>query len=126
MQSKGSVLVRDKDVAKHRAFEIQLFTRRDADWKIRLILSSYLFSSEGGNGFPDGMSDCALYTGNLDPAGCLGVRRSVAFVEGACGYNLRDGEYTRVHRDLQIVGSMRGWVGLESVGKEELGIPGCT
>lgn len=90
------------------------------------MLSSYLFSSEGGNGFPDGLSDCELYTGSIDPGECLGVKKSVAFVEGACGYNLRDGEWTRVHRDLEIVGSMREWIGLGSLSAEELGIPGCT
>jgi alpha-amylase len=32
MQDKGSVLVKEKDVAKHRGFEVQLFSRTDGDW----------------------------------------------------------------------------------------------
>jgi alpha-amylase len=32
MQDKGSVLIKDKDVAKHRSFEELLFSRTDANW----------------------------------------------------------------------------------------------
>lgn len=47
MQDKGSVLVIEKDVPKHRSFEQLLFDRTDADWKIRLVLSSYTFMDDG-------------------------------------------------------------------------------
>ena len=37
-----------------------MFTRKDGNWKIRLILSSYTFmESAGAYGFPDGHSECA-------------------------------------------------------------------
>lgn len=32
MQDKGSVLVKEKNVSKHRGFEVQLFDRTDGDW----------------------------------------------------------------------------------------------
>lgn len=59
MGDKGSVLVREKDVSKHRGFEELLFNRNDADWDIRLVLSSYTFMNNGAMGPPDGKSDCS-------------------------------------------------------------------
>ncbi|KAG9233391.1 glycoside hydrolase superfamily [Amylocarpus encephaloides] len=126
MQSFGSVLIKDKDVAKHRAFEVQLFSRTDADWWIKLVLSSYMFMDAGGAGFPDGLSDCGLYTGSSPASACLGVPKDAAFVEGSCGYTMQQGKYTRVHRDLSIINAMRGWVGLGSTTASSLGIGGCA
>ncbi|PPQ77545.1 hypothetical protein CVT24_005235 [Panaeolus cyanescens] len=127
MGDKGSVLIKDKDVGKHRSFEVQLFTRTDNDWWIKLVLSSYQFSSTGGNGFPDGLSDCATYyTGSQALGGCKGIGKDAAFVDGSCGYTMATGKYTRVHRDLSIVNAMRGWVGLGATTASALGIPGCT
>ena len=126
MADKGSVLVKDKDIAKHRGFEVQLFTRTDADWHIKLVLSSYMFMNNGANGFPDGLSDCSLYTGTQPITGCLGIPNDQAYVAGACGYTtLNQGKYTRVHRDLSIVNAMRSWLGLGSTSASALGIPGC-
>lgn len=83
MADKGSVLVKDKDIAKHRQFEVLLFNRTDADWNIKLVLSSYMFAANGGAGFPDGLSDCKHYTGNQSPNGCLGMTYDKAYVESA-------------------------------------------
>jgi alpha-amylase len=126
MQDKGSVLIKDKDPAKHRAFEVQLFSRTDADWWIKLVLSSYEFMNAGGSGFPDGLSDCSLYTGNQGASGCLGVPKDTAFVEKSCGYTMAEGKYTRVHRNLSIINAMRAWVGLAATTADALGIPGCA
>ena len=126
MQDKGSVLIKDKDVSKHRSFEIQLFTRTDADWRIKLVLSSYQFAASGGNGYPDGLSDCSLYTGSINPGACLGVPKDTAFVANSCGYTMKAGGYTRVHRDLRIVNAMRSWVGLGATTAAALGISGCS
>jgi alpha-amylase len=43
MGDTGSVLVKEKNVDRHRNFEIQMLTRTDANWKIKLVLSSYTF-----------------------------------------------------------------------------------
>lgn len=126
MGDKGSVLIKDKDVAKHRAFEVQLFSRTDGDWRIKLVLSSYQFTDAGGNGYPDGLSDCSLYTGSITPSACLGMPKDQAFVETSCGYTMKSGGYTRVHRDLSIINAMRAWAGLGSTTASALGIPGCT
>lgn len=50
MADKGSVLVKEKDIGRHRMFEKQLFERRDADWKVKLVLSSYTFMNSGAQG----------------------------------------------------------------------------
>lgn len=126
MQDKGSVLVKDKDVARHRGFEVQLFSRTDASWNIKLVLSSYLFTNSGASGFPDGYSDCSLYTGSQAVSDCLGIPKDTAYVAGACGYQLVAGKYTRVHRDLSIINAMRAWVGLSATTATALGIPGCS
>ncbi|KFY94406.1 hypothetical protein V498_03883 [Pseudogymnoascus sp. VKM F-4517 (FW-2822)] len=126
MQSFGSVLIKDKDVAKHRGFEVNLFSRTDNDWHIKLILSSYMFTDAGGNGFPDGLSDCSLYTGSSPASQCLGVPLDTAYVANACGYTMVAGKYTRPHRDLSIINAMRAWVGLGSTTAAALGISGCT
>ncbi|PWW73697.1 glycoside hydrolase family 13 protein [Tuber magnatum] len=125
MADKGSVLIKDKDAAKHRGFEIQLFSRTDANWRIKLVLSSYSFMGDGASGFPDGHSDCSLYTGNQAISRCLGVPRDTAYVADACSYTISPGKYTRVHRDLPIINAMRAWVGLASTTAAALGISGC-
>ncbi|KAL7273623.1 hypothetical protein RUND412_003498 [Rhizina undulata] len=126
MGDTGSVLIKDKDIDKHRAFEVELFSRTDADWWIKLVLSSYMFMDAGGSGFPDGYSDCSLYTGTQSASGCYGVPKDVAYVASACGYTLTEGKYTRVHRDMSIINAMRAWVGLGSTTAAALGITGCS
>lgn len=83
MADTGSVLIKDKDIAKHRAFEVRLFNRTDGDWAIKVVLSSYMYASNGGAGFPDGLSDCKLYTGSQPPNGCLGIEYDKAYVATA-------------------------------------------
>lgn len=127
MGDKGSVLVRDKDVGAHRAFETLLFTRRDADWKLRVVLSSYTFFPNGASGFPDGLSDCASFDTSLGNTCVKGVPYEKAFRAGSCGYTVdgfAGGKYTRVHRDLSIVNAMREWVGLSAVTAADVGISG--
>ncbi|TMW56819.1 hypothetical protein Poli38472_006829 [Pythium oligandrum] len=123
MNGKGSVLIKDKDVDKHRKFEVELFSRTDADWKIRVVLSSYTFN-DGATGFPDGQSTCGGTTGfKCDHS----MPYEKAFRQGSCGYtvdNFAGGKYTRVHRDLAIVNAMRSWLKLGTATKEQVGIPG--
>lgn len=86
MGDKGSVLVREKDVNKHRNFEKQLFSRTDGDWNIKMVLSSYTFMDDGAMGIPDGKSDCNACVGEM----CDGCNKSMSFSKAfqadACGY----------------------------------------
>ena len=64
MGDAGSVLVREKNVGKHRNFNMDLFRRGDGNWQIKLVLSSYTFMNNGAMGIPDGKSDCSKCVGS--------------------------------------------------------------
>jgi alpha-amylase len=129
MGDKGTVLIKEKNVDSHRNFNMELFNRQDGNWKIRLILSGYSFAANGANGFPDGKSDCAKYKGK-EGVKCVGLAYRPAFRQDACGYSIIgsdgrwiDGEYTRVHRDVGVINSMRKWMGLTRLNPASLGLP---
>lgn len=134
MQDKGSVLIKDKDVSKHRYFEELLFNRTDADWQIRLVLSSYSFMNNGASGIPDGQSDCANCVGDQCASCTKSMKYSKAHDPNVCGYTCsvngqwQEGVYTRVHRDLSIIQAMRKWQGLPTkTNPVDLGLPSfCT
>ena len=44
---------------------MQMFTRTDANWKIKLVLSSYSFINNA-HGYPDGKSDCSKLENNAN------------------------------------------------------------
>lgn len=111
MGDKGSMLIKDKDVAKHRGFKTQLFSRTDADWHVKVVLSSFTYFANGAAGFPDGLSDCK---NSFDTSASQTCGRRMAYEKtfrvGSCGYTVEDfagDKYTRVHRDLAIVNAMR-------------------
>jgi alpha-amylase len=126
-------LIKDKDAAKHRAFEVKLFARTDfpdAGPLVRNVLSSYSFMDNGAAGFPDGYSSCTRFTGT---GNCFTMEYTAAYDANACGYSVvqngawQQGKYTRVHRDLSIVNAMRSWYGLASITATAAGLPStCT
>eukprot|EP00727_Mastigamoeba_balamuthi_P001303 m51a1_g1117 hypothetical protein (851) ;mRNA; f:163061-166336 len=122
----GSVLIKDRDVAAHRGFEVKLFTSpngatdNDNDYPIRLLLSSF-FWGEGGSaqGIPDGKSDCSLckYTCTT----CHGMPYTKAHDPNSCGYDME--VYTRTHRDKTVVNAMRKWMKMgTTLSSTELGL----
>lgn len=130
MGDKGSVLIKDKNVDLHRNFEVELFTRNDGDWKIKLLLSSYTFMDNGAAGVPDGKSDCSQCVGDQCGSCSMSMAYSKAFDPDSCGYDcVKDGQwqqgvYTRTHRDMAIINAMREWQGLGAAnGPEMLGLP---
>jgi alpha-amylase len=132
MHDSGSVLVKDKDINKHRGFEVKLFdapfgvSDNANDWPIRTVLSSYWFPDSGIMGPPDGHSSCSLCreptsTSNFC-ASCQGRDYIPAHNPDACSYEGTD--YTRVHRDLAIIKAMRRWIGLsDAVSAVDVGLP---
>ena len=127
MGDKGSVYIKERNIDKHRNFNIEMFTRTDADWKIKLLLSSYSFMNNGGAGFPDGKSDCSACTGEQCKNNCnKSVPYQKAYNPSSTGYdsgdsgNWKEGTYTRVHRDQAIVNAMRQWMGLGNLSNEQL------
>jgi len=120
LQDRGSVLVKDKDINKHRSFEIKLFSNpyevkdNDNDYPIRAVLSSYYFPDNDARGIPDGLSDCS--TCKITCNGCRTVPYRKAYDPNSQGYDVPQvNEYTRVHRDKQIVNAMRNWMKLPSL-----------
>jgi alpha-amylase len=121
MSDKGSVLVREKNVPKHRNFELDLFRRTDGNWQIKLVLSSYTFMNNGAMGIPDGKSDCSACVGVNCNSCSKSMKLSKAHDPNVCGYTCevngswQEGVYTRVHRDYAIIQAMRDWQGLPKV-----------
>ena len=74
--------------------------------------------NDGAAGFPDGQSDCDNCKGDQCNSCSKSMKYSKAFDDSSCGYDTGDaggwkeGVYTRVHRDQDIINSMRGWMGL--------------
>jgi alpha-amylase len=110
--------VKDRDIEKHRQFEIELFRQTGFPAPIRLILSSYTFMDSGAQGFPDGKSDCSQFYGpDYLKQYCKSVPYQPAYDPTSEGYSVMDeqgqwmqGVYTRVHRDQQIISAMQNWL----------------
>ena len=127
MGDKGSIYIKEKNVQKHRDFTKEMFYRTDADWKIKLVLSSYSFMNNGGAGFPDGKSDCSRCTGEQCKKNCnKSVPYQKAYNPNSTGYDSgnswdwKEGTYTRVHRDREIINAMRYWMGLSNLSEDQL------
>jgi alpha-amylase len=127
MGDKGSVYIKEKNIQTHRHFNVEMFTRTDVEWKIKLLMTSYSFMNNGAAGFPDGNSDCNRCTGEQCKKNCSkSVPYQKAYNPSSTGYdtgdggNWKEGSYTRVHRDREIINAMRKWMGLESLNDEQL------
>jgi alpha-amylase len=129
----GCVLAIGCPEGKHRDFEIKLFQNPNGvldnsnNWPIRLVLSSYYMGN--GNykqvGIPDGKSDCNACTSE-----CGNCKNSIpykqAYDKNKCGYgDINTGDYTRVHRDVAIINSMRKWMNMGAVNGNDIGLPDC-
>ena len=115
MGDKGSVLVIQKDVNKHRGFEEQLFQRTDGDWNIKLVLSSYTFTNDGAMGIPDGKSDCSACVGDQCGSCSKSMPYSKAFNADSYSYTLRSMVNGNKASSLEtstitfIIQAMRNW-----------------
>lgn len=85
--------------------------------------------NNGAAGIPDGKSDCEACIGEQCSSCNKSMAYSKAFDPNSCGYDCevngewKEGVYTRVHRDMDIINAMRAWQGLSVAnGPEELGL----
>jgi len=118
--------IRDKDIERHRNLTIDMFSNYENNWKIKSVFSMFSVIN-GSTGFPDGNSDCSKCPSEICNLYC---RKSVPYQKAynpkSVGYdtgnaeNWKEGTYTRVHRDLRIVNSMRKWMGLATMTEDEL------
>ncbi|KAL0222073.1 hypothetical protein RCL1_001927 [Eukaryota sp. TZLM3-RCL] len=110
MHDQGCVLIKGCDASTHRSFEQKLFlnpngvTDNDNQYPIRLVLSSFYWMNESF-GIPDGLSDCKHC--KLSCQSCRSVPKIQAFRDDSRGY---DKDYTRVHRDAEVVRAMKTWM----------------
>ena len=108
-----------KDPDTHKNSYINLFNNI-IDSNIRIVFSSYSLTGRG-TGFPDGLSDCShisgcysvSYTKAYDPL-------SIEYDTGKANINWKDGNYSRIHRNIDIVNAMRRWLDLQQLTEEEL------
>ena len=105
----------------HRKKYCDMFNDNSINSKIRIIFSSYSLDASGGTGFPDGHSNCTgIYNCKLS------VGKAKAYEPLSTGYDTGDRDhwinrnYTRVHRDIFIVNSMRTFMNLENLTEDEL------
>ena len=115
--SNINIVLKNPDT--HKNNYISLFNNT-IDSNIRIVFSSYSLT-EKGTGFPDGLSDCS------DIDGCYSVSYTKAYDPLSIGYdtgkenvNWKDGNYSRIHRNIDIVNAMREWLSLKRLTEEEL------
>ena len=124
-----NIYIKHKNKNEHKNILINnLFLKPRFNWAIRFVFTS--FSIDSVNGIPDGKSEksfcesdsCRLYTVDLP------FKR--AFNPYSKGYDCGDGEnnwiigeYSRIHRDIDVINAMREWLyktNEEEITEEEL------
>ena len=105
----------------HKTSYEEMLANNDYNIKNKIIFSSYTLTGKG-TGFPDGKSDCTgkegcqypvKYTKAYDPL-------SIGYDTGSDSSPFKEGNYSRIHRNIDIVNSMRKWLGLNELNDEEL------
>ena len=118
--------IHTKDIEAHRNEYVNYMRETEIDYKIKIIFSSYSLKN-GANGFPDGKSDCSkCKTKNCSNSCTKSMPYQKAYQPLSTGYdtgnsiNWKEGDYTRVHRDLDIVNAMREWMGMDALSEKNL------
>ena len=111
----GGIYMKDKDKVSHKNNYISMLNNNN--YNIKIIFSSYILKN-GACGFPDGHSDCDLTNDNS-------CTKSIPYVKAysplSIGYDdYIEGNYTRIHRDIDIVNSMRLWLNIGRLTEDEL------
>ena len=101
----------------------------DAGWTIKLVLSSYTFTNNGAQGYPDGLSDCKNCKGTKCSGCSKSMPKATAYDPSSTGYDCykngqwQEGAFTRVHRDQATINAMRNWMRLPKISNmSELGV----
>ena len=119
--------MKNKDLISHKSEYVQMLSDISQNWKIKFIFSGYSIMDSGGYSFPDGKSQCSKCNTIQCSTTCT---KSVPFQKAynplSTGYdpgdgieNWKEGTYTRVHRNIDIVNAMRGWMNLNNFENEE-------
>ena len=126
LNSYYNIYIRDKDIDAHRQRTMDMFRNTFQNIKIKSVFSMFSLINDS-KGFPDGKSDCKKCQTEVCRTYCTkSFPYKKAYDPLSIGYDTgnseewKEGEYTRVHRDLEIINSMREWLNLESMTEEEL------
>ena len=126
LYSYYNIYIRDKDIDVHRQRTVNMFINTENNWKIKSVFSMFTLINKS-NGFPDGKSDCSKCQTERCSRYCTkSFPYQKAYDPLSIGYDpgnsstWREGTYTRVHRDLAIINSMREWMELEPMTEEEV------
>ena len=126
LNSYYNIYIRDKDIETHRSRTMDMFNNIEKNWKIKSVFSMFSLIN-GSFGFPDGKSDCSKCQTEVCKIYCTkSFPYQKAYNPLSIGYdagnitNWKEGTYTRVHRDLDIINSMRQWMNLNIMTEEEL------
>ena len=125
--SSNDIYIIQKNLNEHKNLNIQMLKDVRRNWKIKMLFSSCSLTNNGGIGFPDGKSDCKKCKNEQCKNECT---KSVPFQKAynplSLGYdsgnetNWKEGTYTRVHRNIDIINAMREWMGFENFTENEL------
>ena len=115
----NNINIKLANMDSHKTSYVEMLAKNDYNIKIKIIFSSYSLTNHGA-GFPDGKSDCTGIDNCLYP-----VKYTKAYDPLSIGYDtgtnpIKEGNYSRIHRNLEIVNSMRKWLGLNELNDEEL------
>ena len=108
-------LINNINITSHINDYVNMLKDNKYDYQIKIVFSSYKMIN-GAQGIPDGYSDCSTTI--------EGCNKSVPYVKAyeplSKGYdNVSDGNYTRIHRNIDIVNAMRFWMGFNNNLTEE-------
>ena len=116
----------NKDIVIHRNKIKEMIEYNEIKSKIKIIFSSYSLINEA-IGFPDGKSHCSKCISLVCKIYCKkSVPYQKAYNPFSRGYDAGNNEswiegvYTRIHRDKDIINSMRKWMNLEFKTEDEL------
>ena len=118
----GNIYIGGKNKDEHKIKYLNMLNERDIENNIRIIFSSYSLIN-GANGFPDGNSDCtnsSVSCSNSFPYVKAYAPLSRGYDTGDSDDNWIEGNYTRIHRDKDIVDAVRSWLNLAQINEEDL------
>ena len=125
-KSGNDIYIIKHDLQGHKNQYTSFLKNNSTNSKIKLFFSSYSNMNNGGIGFPDGKSDCKKCINKECNNTC---KKSVPYQKAydplSEGYdagnktNWKEGTYTRVHRNIDIVNAMREWMKLDLFENED-------
>ena len=110
-----NIYIKTKDKQAHKKILIDdMFLKPRYDYSIRFVFSSFSVGEQAG--IPDGKSEKSFCSTDSCRQETIDVPFKRAFNPHSVGYDCGDGEenwkepeYSRVHRDLDVVNAMREW-----------------